>query len=197
MCTSFARVATAAGIAGMLLAPGTLARAQEVPSSINQPPAGPGTEQPSARAPAGLRPGIEASAGLGSGFSDTYIGGIEGRVGYTLRQGVYAGGAVQHFVGHSVHDQSAHATFVGGEIGYKAYPTPAIEVRPFVFVGPSFITQVTSDGTAISKVDLAVQPGVIGMYHFGSAFVGADVHYMLYPAPNTIAAMASAGFGFW
>jgi len=196
MRTSFARTAAAVGAAGMVLALTSLTPAQEMPSSINQPPAGPGTEQPAPQARAGLRPGLEGSAGLGSGFADTYLAGLEARLGYTLRQGVYAGGAVQHFVGHSAHDQSAHATFVGGEVGYKAYPTPSIEVRPFVFAGPSFITQVTSDGAAISKVDLAIQPGVIGMYHFGDAFVGADVHYMLYPAPNTIAAMASAGFGF-
>ncbi len=199
MRISVARSVAAAVVAGgafVLLPPA--ARAQELPSSINEPPHGPGT--PEAVTPRGrvlVRPGVEAMAALGTGFADTYGLGFEGRVGYTFRDGIYAGGAAQHFLGHSVNDQQAHATFFGGEVGYKLYPTDTLEVRPYAFVGPAFITQVASNPfTTISKTDLAVQPGVLGMYHFGEAFVGADAHVMLLPSPNTVALMATGGIGF-
>jgi hypothetical protein len=134
---------------------------------------------------------------VGSGFTDTYGLGVSGRVGYTLRQGIYLGGAVQYFFGQSVNDQSSHATFVGGEAGYKFFPVDQVEVRPYAFVGSAFITEVSANPvTTTSKADAAVQPGLIGMYHFGDAFLGADAHIMITPSPNTLAVLASGGFGF-
>jgi hypothetical protein len=182
------------------------ARAQQlpqIPRSINAPPAGPGTAQEvGLKGREVLRPGMEASATVGTGFADTYGLGFEGRVGYTFRNGVYAGGAAQYFLGHSINDQQAHAAFVGGEIGYKIYPIDALEIRPYAFAGPAFITQVAAGPTpssrplTLSRADFGVQPGVVGMYHFGDAFVGADAHFMLLPAPNTLALLAGGGFGF-
>jgi hypothetical protein len=189
---------TAAVAAGCTIAfLSTPVRAQELPRSINTPPRGAGTEQVGPRGQVTMREGIEASAGIGTGFADTYGLGFAGRVGYTFRQGVYAGGAVQYFVGHSVNDQQAHAAFVGGEAGYKFYPMEALEIRPYAFVGPGFITQVASAPLkTISKTDLALQPGVVAMYHFGSAFIGGDAHVMVLPSPNTLAVLASGGIGF-
>lgn len=175
---------------------GPTARAADLPRSINAPPSGPGTERvtPTGRA---VREGVEASAGLGSGFADTYGLGLEGRVGYTFHQGVYAGGDVQYFVGHTINDNQAHATFVGGDLGYKFFPSRRVEIRPYAFVGPAWITQVSNTPfQVISKVDLAVQPGVLAEYHFGDVFVGGDARYLLTPGPNTLAVLASAGFGF-
>ena len=104
---------------------------------------------------------------------------------------------MQHVVGHTVNSQSAHATFFGGEVGYKFYPVEAVEVRPYVFAGPGFITQVAANPlVVINRTDFAMQPGVVAMYHFGNAFLGADAHFMATPAPNTVAVMASGGFGF-
>jgi hypothetical protein len=76
-----------------------------------------------------------------------------------------------------------------------------VEVRPYAFVGPAFITTVSATSNpnqpnVVSKTDLAVQPGVIAQYHFGRAFVGGDAHYMLTPSPNTLALMATAGLAF-
>jgi hypothetical protein len=142
-----------------------------------------------------MREGIEAAAAIGTGFADTYGLGFEGRVGYTFKQGIYAGAAVQQYVGHSINDQQAHASFVGGEAGYKYYPTESLEIRPYAFVGPGFITQVSPSGT-LSRTDLALQPGVVAMYHFGALFVGADAHVMVLPSPNTLAVLASGGIGF-
>jgi hypothetical protein len=147
----------------------------------------------------GYHEGVEASAGIGTGFTDTYGLGVMARLGLTLTQGVYLGANVQYYAGHSINDQNAHATFVGGDAGYKFYPTDHVEVRPFVFAGPAFITQVSGNNAFVavdSQTTFAVQPGVIGMYHFGSAFIGGDAHYMLTPTPNTLAVLASGGFGF-
>jgi hypothetical protein len=151
---------------------------------------------------AAVRPGLEASGAVGTGFADTYGLGFEGRVGYTFENGLYAGGAAQYYLGHSVNDQQAHAAFVGGEVGYKLFPTPKLEIRPYAFAGPAFITQVAAapvpnlPPNSYSKTDFALQPGVLAMYHFGDAFVGGDAHVMLFPSPNSIALMASGGMGF-
>jgi len=201
MRTSFACTLTALATGATLLALPSAARAAvDVPSSINAPPTGPGTpEQLNARGQGtALREGIEANVGIGTGFADTYGLGLEGRIGYTFRQGVYAGGNVQYYVGHSVNDQSAHAAFVGGELGYKFFPNDRVEIRPFVFAGPAFITQVAAAPVveSISTTGFALQPGVIAMYHFGDAFIGGDAHYMITPGPNTLGVFANGGFGF-
>jgi hypothetical protein len=198
MRISVARSVAAAVAAGCALALlSAPAGAQQLPSSINTPPQGAGTEQITPRGQVVMREGIEASAALGTGFADTYGLGFAGRVGYTFRQGVYAGGAAQYYVGHSVNGNQAHASFIGGEAGYKFYPTPALEIRPYAFVGPGFITQVASNPfMTITKADLALQPGVLAMYHFGSAFIGGDAHVMVIPTPNTLAVLASGGIGF-
>jgi hypothetical protein len=190
----------AAGAVALVSSP---ARAQQLPSSINTPPSGAGTAEkvgPAGRAV--VRPGIEASAAIGTGFADTYGLGLEGRVGYTFQNGLYAGGAAQHYLGHAINDQQAHATFVGGEVGYKFFPNDKLEIRPYAFAGPAFITQVapppvpTAPPWTRSTTNLALQPGILGMYHFGDAFIGGDAHVMLYPEPNTVAVLASGGFGF-
>jgi hypothetical protein len=195
MRTSIICIAIAIG--GSLASVPVAAHATDMPQSINTPPSGPGTERITPQGRRVIREGLEASAGLGSGFADTYGLGLEGRIGYTFRQGLYAGGDVQYFIGHSVNDQQAHATFVGGELGYKFFPTRRVEVRPYAFLGPSWITQVAANPFVTnSKVDVAVQPGILAEYHIGDIFVGGDAHYMLTPQPNTLAVLASAGFGF-
>jgi hypothetical protein len=198
MRTSLVSVFTALATGVITLVPG-LARAVEVPSSINAPPTGPGT--PSPERPAGrpgelnFREGVEAAAAIGTGFSDTYGLGFQGRAGYTFRDGIYAGGSIQYYMGHSINDQQAHALFLGGEAGYKFFPVESLEVRPYVFAGPAFIQQVAPN-VVTSKPGFAVQPGVVGSYHFGSVFVGADAHYMVLPSPNSFALLATGGVGF-
>jgi hypothetical protein len=148
------------------------------------------------------KPGLQAEAGLGTGFSSTYGLGIGGDVGYTWSQGIIAGGALEYFQGQTVNEQSSHAMFVGGEVGYRIFPSRKVEVRPYAFVGPAFITTVSPSANpnqpnVVSKTDLAVQPGVKAQYHFSEAFfVGGDAHYMLTPTPNTLALMATAGLVF-
>jgi len=200
MRTSLVIVLVPLTTAATLLPLPRTARAADQPSTINPPPP---PRNPAEAVPAErpFRQGIQAEAGLGTGFSSTYGLGFTGAVEYTWSQGIIAGANVQYFMGQTVNDQSSHAMFVGGTVGYRLFPSQRVEVRPYAFVGPAFITTVSptsnpNQPNVISKTDLAVQPGVIAQYHFGQAFVGGDVHYMLTPSPNTLAIMANAGLAF-
>jgi hypothetical protein len=182
----------------------TLAHASVAPTSVNTPPAGPGTEQISPTGHhEGVAPGWEASGGIGSGIAGTYAFGLEGRVGYTLPLypvGVYLGGDAQAYWGNTAVGQQAHATFLGGEVGVRTYPIPPVrqvEVRPYVFLGSAFVSQVSVNrGADRSTTALGVQPGVLAAYHLGNAFAGADVRFMANPQPISTAIMASGGWGF-
>jgi hypothetical protein len=105
------------------------------------------------------------------------------------------GGNVQGYWGNSSGDQRAHATFFGAELGYKFFPIAALEVRPYVFGGPAFISQVSSTSEN-SKTSFAVQPGALVSYRLGQAFVGADGRIMATPTPNSAALMLIGGAGF-
>ncbi len=207
MRTKYVRSCVALAVGGALLALSTAASAattstatEPAPSGLNTPPAGPGTEAQQPAKP-GVREGLEGGVGLGTGFSSTYGIGMEARVGYTLRDGIYGGAALQYFAGTSVENQSNHATFVGGELGYKVFTSNRFEIRPYVFLGPSFITevrQVPNSGVPFvdSNTSFAVQPSVLLMYHFGHAFVGGDGRWLVTPSPATFAVFASGGIGF-
>ncbi|MGH7269745.1 MAG: hypothetical protein ACREJ3_04880, partial [Polyangiaceae bacterium] len=157
-----------------------------------------GTEVPDADVNGpGFGAGAEGAIGIGSGFSDTYGVALEARVGYSLGSGLYVGGAASYFMGQTVNTESAHATFLGGEVGYKYFATSRLEIRPYVFVGPAFVTQVSvAPFFVASKTDLAIQPGATVTLHLGRAFIGADARWLVTPAPNTLAILASGGVGF-
>ena len=161
-------------------------------------PTGAGTEQESPEGKReGIRPGWEASGALGTGFSGTYGLGYEGRIGYTLPVGVYLGGQVQAFYGQNANNEKAHAAFFGAELGYKLFPFEPLELRPYVFAGPAFITQVNENPTSVSsKTAFAVQPGALALYHIGPAFVGADFRFLATPSPFGVTLMGSVGVGF-
>jgi hypothetical protein len=161
------------------------------------PPTGAGVEKGEGGMKEGVAPGWEASGALGTGFSDTYGLGIAGRVGYTLPVGVYLGGQVQAYWGQSTGGQTGHATFVGADVGYKLFPFEALEVRPYVFGGPAFISQSIDSAPFVkSKTGFAVQPGALTVVHMGPAFVGADFHFLATPSPFGVALLGSAGAGF-
>jgi hypothetical protein len=203
MRTIYVQTCAALAVGGALVALSTAASAattptatEPAPSGLSTPPAGPGTEGQEPWRP-GVREGLEGGVGLGTGFSSTYGIGMEARLGYTFRRGIYAGATVQYYAGTSVNNQSNHATFVGGELGYKVFTSRRFEIRPYVFLGPSFITQVQDNPFFFnSNTSFAVQPSVLGMYHFGQAFLGADVRWLVTPTPATLAVFASGGIGF-
>jgi hypothetical protein len=171
-------------------------------SSLRDPPSGPGTE-----AMPGTRyhrehvvEGFQIGAQLGAGFTDPYGLGLGGRVGYTFLHGVYLGGAVTHYFGNTVDtptgSESAHATFLGGELGYAFFPSWRWELRPYVFLGPSWITTVNPDTfTVVSKTQLAVQPGVLVAYHFGDVFLSAEGKFHVAPDPTAFALLGGVGIG--
>jgi hypothetical protein len=159
-------------------------------------PRGPGNEVVDAEGHVvGVHPGWEASGGGGTGFAGTYSGGIEARVGYTLPFGLYVGGQAQGYWGNTVGSNQAHASFFGAEVGYKLFLLRQVEFRPYVFGGEAFITQVGSNSFN-SHTGVAVQPGIMGLYHLGSAFLGGEFRFLTTPGPVSPAIMFLAGAGF-
>jgi hypothetical protein len=189
-------IAFAAG-ALALMTP-TFARAIDAPGSINEPPKGAGTQESGAPRPFGrVREGVESQAQIGTGFNETYGLGLGARTGYTFRQGLYLGGALDYWFGHSTQDESAHAIFIGADAGWKIFPTANVEIRPHVIAGPAFIKTVNDAPFYVdTKTAFAIQPGVQGLYHFGQAFIGGDARWFITPSPNTLSLTAAAGVGF-
>jgi hypothetical protein len=135
----------------------------------------------------GFAPGPQAEGNIGSGFG-TYGLGYGARLGYTLDSGVYLGGDVEHFQGGTAPGAGPPITFVGGEVGLKIFPSYRFEIRPYGFAGAA----IPSGG----RSTLAIQPGVVGAYHFGRAFVDVDARYFATPAPTAFAVMGGAGLSF-
>jgi hypothetical protein len=135
----------------------------------------------------GIHPGTQVEAHAGSGFGDLYNLGIGGRLGYTTSQGIYLGGAVDHFIGRDVIG-SPHNTLAGGEAGLKIFPNYRWELRPYGFVG----ADIPSNGST----QLAIAPGLVGAYHFGQGFVDLDGRVLLTPGPTTFMLFGGGGIGF-
>jgi hypothetical protein len=194
------KMLTGGSLIAMLLAPTTVLAQNGVPS-INAPPKGPGTEAPTSKPDRPrMREGIEAGAQLGTGFTDTYGFGFGARLGYTFDFGGYLGGSVTHYLGNSVEtindDASAHATFLGGEAGYKFFATDRFEVRPYVFLGPAFVTTVEEQPfLRESKTRLAFQPGLLTAYHFGQFYISLEGKAHVAPTPTALTLLAGAGLG--
>jgi hypothetical protein len=196
------RLLTCLAAATVVAIPAT-AMAQGGVPSLNTPPSGPGTEARPATPRHGehLVEGVQAGGQLGAGFTDTYGFGLGARIGYTFLHGVYVGGAITHYFGNSVDTvtgtESAHATFFGGEAGYSLYPDVHWELRPYVFLGPSWITTVQSGtGFKESRTRLAFQPGVLVAYHFGNVFLTGEGKFHVTPDPTAFTLLAGAGVGF-
>lgn len=134
-----------------------------------------------------IAPGPQAEGNIGTGFG-TYGFGYGARLGYTLDNGVYLGGAVEHFNGGDIPGASPPVTFLGGEVGIKIFPSYRFEVRPYGFLGAEL---PAGGGSAF-----AFQPGVVGAYHFGRAFVDVDARYFATPGPSAVAIMGGAGLSF-
>jgi len=189
---------SAAAIAGM-----STAQAADLPKSTNAPPTGPGTEATPGAQARGIRAieGYEASVQVGSGFVDTYGLGMGARLGYTLPSGIYVGADVTHYFGNTITletgSESAHATFVGAEGGYKFFPSRHWEVRPYAFVGPAFVRTVANPPFRSEMVTrFAVQPGLLTAYHFGDAYLSAEAKVHVTPDPSALTVFGGAGLGF-
>jgi hypothetical protein len=133
----------------------------------------------------GIHPGAQIEGNIGSGFSNVYNVGFGARLGITTGPGIYLGGNLEHFIGR---EGTPHSTFLGGEAGLKIFPTYRLEIRPYVFGG----AEIPSNG----NTQLAVAPGLVAAYHFGSAFIDVDARYLATPNPPTFMLLGGAGLGF-
>jgi len=129
-----------------------------------------------------VRTGVEASGFMGAGYGI----GVGGRLGYGFDSGAYLGGAFTYYTGN--------ASFLGGELGYKFFPGHRWELRPYVFVGTAFIRVGDSGfGRPAADTVFAFQPGFLGAYHFGPAFLFAEMRAYVAPNPGALAGLG--GFG--
>jgi hypothetical protein len=179
-------------------------------TSINAPPQGagtptnpPGSPAESLGKPGRTTTGVQVEGLVGTGFSSTYELALGGRVGYAMDNGVYVGGGGSYGFGHSVEtptaSDSAYAWELGGELGYILYPFAerSVAIRPFVFAGPGFVKQVEARPFTVQRsLGFAIEPGVLGAYHFGHGFVSAEARYHITPGPGTVALLLGGGVAF-
>jgi hypothetical protein len=172
--------------------------AQELPNSINEPPRGPGTEQPPRyQTPTErVRPGWEVGAQVGGGIGV----GIGARAGYSFVPGMYIGGSLMHFFGPSVATltgmDSESQTLFGGDFGYKLFPRPDVELRPFIFAGVGIFNRLNEANHIVDQsTDFTVSPAFLAAYHFGNAFVSAETRLQVAPSPIHFALLGGLGLG--
>jgi hypothetical protein len=194
-------------IVSLLLAVPLVASAQR---GFNTPPEGAGTARREPGTPAEAigregrtTPGIQAEGLLGTGFNTTYGLGAGARVGYAMTNGIYLGGAATYYAGNSVDtaqgSNNAYAMFLGGEVGYIFYPSANRKwsIRPYVFGGPGVVQTAQASPFLVQKsASFALEPGVMGAYHFGHVFLAADARYHIEPTPGAFALFLGAGYAF-
>ncbi len=185
------RRARVLGVATFLLATAltSMAFAEPVKTTLayvdpNAAPVGGGTEIPGSHVEDDVRvhSGPEISAFVGGGYGL----GVGGRLGHTFPVGLYVGGAFTFYTGD--------AALLGGEVGFKFFPSRRWELRPYLFAGPAFIR--TGEGRFArdsNQTVLAIQPGFIGAYHFGDLFVYGDARAYAEPGPQGLALFGGLG----
>jgi hypothetical protein len=188
MHTHFTRMfaTRAAFAASLVLGLAPWAVAQEG-NTFREPPRGAGTETGDGHVGQDDRvyEGVQFAALAGVGYDF----GAGARVGYAFRSGVYAGGAFTYY--------AANATFIGGEFGYKLFITRRWELEPYVFVGPAFVREGDRGfGRSSDRTMFGLQPGFLGAYHFGPAFVSAEMRIYVAPSPGALAFFGGIGVGF-
>ncbi|MGC4064647.1 MAG: hypothetical protein QM784_08385 [Polyangiaceae bacterium] len=122
-----------------------------------------------------------------AGFAGVGYGvGAGARIGYSFRPGVYLGGAYTYY--------SGNASMLGGELGYKLFLSSRWELMPYVFGGAAFVREGDSGfGRDSAETVGAFQPGVVGAYHFGPAFLFADARAYVTPSPGALALLGGVG----
>jgi hypothetical protein len=183
-------------IAAAISIPGA-SQAQIFPTSINEAPRGPGTEQsaayrtPSERVQPGWELGAQAGAGIGFGLS--------ARAGYSFVPGIYLGGSYTHYFGSTIDtihgEDSESQNILAGEIGYKIYPTSRVELRPFIMMGAGSFEQVDALGVIDSAWKFTIDPAFLVAYHVGNFFLSAEARLQVAPSPSHFAALGGLGFG--
>jgi hypothetical protein len=153
-------------------------------SDFRDPPRGAGTEVGVARVgdPNRVYEGTQIAGFAGVGYGV----GVGGRLGYAFGSGVYAGGSFTFY--------SGNASFLGAEVGYKFFPGYHWEIMPYIFGGPAFVrVGDTGFGRAEATTVFALQPGLLGAYHFGSAFISGELRGYVAPNPGALALLGGVG----
>ncbi len=191
------RWSSAIALVSALSAP-AVALAQDLPRGINEAPRGPGTEQPlkDQTATERVRPGWEGGAQVGGGIGV----GIGVRAGYSFVPGLYAGGSLTHFFGTTVPTivgtDNQSETLFGGEVGYKIFPKPEIELRPFIFAGIGIFNRLSDTYNIVDQsTDFTVWPSFLAAYHFGNAYFSAETRLQVAPTPMHFALLGGLGLG--
>jgi hypothetical protein len=171
--------------------------AQMFPTSINEPPRGPGTEQsemyrtPSERVLPGWEVGAQAGAGIGFG--------IGARAGYSFVPGIYVGGSFTHYFGSSIDTingkESESQNIIAGEIGYKIYPSPRVELRPFILTGAGSFEELNTQGAVEANWKFTLDPAFLAAYHIGNFFISAEGRLQVAPSPAHFAVLGGIGLG--
>ncbi len=131
--------------------------------------------------------GPSAALLVGNGFKDGFNLGFGARGGFTLPMNLYVGGTLVYHLGKSEStafgDASVKVLYVGAEGGYEISAGPLI-VRPFVGLGYASasvsIPNPFGGGTISNSTGkAALWPGAVALFPIGSAFVGADLRYVI------------------
>jgi len=143
---------------------------------------------------------------FGHGQKEAFKSGIGGRIGYTLRSGLYLGGTfVSHF-GTQDGPVQANVWYGGGEVGYQIEAGPLV-VRPYAGAGIAsvhasiYIPQVGAyEGGRIQATESRVVfwPGasVLLPVDGGRAFLGIDAKYLVVESSSAFNAYATLGVAF-
>ncbi len=167
----------------------------------------PTKDEPAAAAgetPASKSNPISIAFMFGHGEKDAFKTGIGGRIGYTLRSGLYFGGSyVSHF-GMQDGPVQASIWYAGGEVGYELEAGPLI-VRPYAGAGLAsiyasvFMPPIGSfQGGKIEASDrrFAVWPGASVLLPIDRAFIGVDAKFLVVENSNAFNAYGTLGVAF-
>jgi hypothetical protein len=113
---------------------------------------------------------------------------------------LYAGGSMMHFFGTNVATllgtDSESQTLFGGDVGYKIFPKPEWELRPFIFAGIGIFNRLNENIRIVNQsTDFTVSPAFLAAYHFGNAFLSAETRLQVAPSPIHFALLGGLGLG--
>jgi hypothetical protein len=136
---------------------------------------------------------VGAQAGAGIGF------GLGVRAGYSFLPGIYLGASYTHYFGSTIDtiqgEDSESQNIIAGEVGYKIYPSPRVELRPFVLMGAGAFEEVDPLGNIDSAWKVTIDPAFLAAYHVGNFFLSAETRLQVAPSPSHFAALGGVGLG--
>jgi hypothetical protein len=105
-----------------------------------------------------------------------------------------------HFFGPSVATltgtDTESQTLFGADLGYKLFPRPDVELRPFIFSGIGIFNRLNDRNNIVDQsTDLTVSPAFLAAYHFGNAFLSAETRLQVAPTPIHFALLGGLGLG--